>query len=139
MDESPGKMYALATVLTTLAIVAVILRFYSRRIKKVRPSWDDYLIVLALVRLPLLILMSGLLDLQIYASDRSALSVQECACSSVSIQLGRYDKFADTEYAGAARGGLGRHTQITPDGIPIFDGRMEVLFKVGPEISKLMY
>ena len=53
MNESPGKMYALATVLTILAIVAVVLRFYSRRIRKVRPSWDDYLIVLALVMFPL--------------------------------------------------------------------------------------
>ena len=49
MDESPGKMYALATVLTILAIVAVVLRFYARKIKKVKPSWDDYLVVLALV------------------------------------------------------------------------------------------
>ena len=81
MVESPGKMYALATVLTTLAIVAVILRFYSRRIKKVPPSWDDYLIVLALVRFPHPILMSALLDLQICASDRSAPLAQECACS----------------------------------------------------------
>lgn len=49
MAETPGKMYALASVLTVLAIVAVVLRFYSRRIKKVGASWDDYLIVLALV------------------------------------------------------------------------------------------
>ena len=49
MVESPGKMYALATVLTLLAILAIILRFWARRVKKVRPSWDDYLIVLALV------------------------------------------------------------------------------------------
>ena len=62
MDESPGKMYALATVLTTLAIVAVILRFYARRIKKVRPSWDDYSIVLALVKFPLGILLSRPVD-----------------------------------------------------------------------------
>lgn len=52
MGESPGKMYALATVLTVLATVAVILRFYARRVKKVCPSWDDYLIVLALVNSP---------------------------------------------------------------------------------------
>ena len=49
MDESPGKMYALATTLSILATVAVILRFYARRIKKVHPSWDDCLVVLALV------------------------------------------------------------------------------------------
>ena len=51
MVESPGKMYALATVLSLLAILAVILRFYARSIKKACPSWDDYLIILALVRL----------------------------------------------------------------------------------------
>ena len=49
MGETPGKMYALATVLSILAIVAVALRFYSRRIKKVSPSWDDFCVVLALV------------------------------------------------------------------------------------------
>ena len=59
MAETPGKMYALAFVLTVLAIVAVFLRFYSRRIKKVGASWDDYLIVLALVGLFPIILASG--------------------------------------------------------------------------------
>ena len=58
MAETPGKMYALASVLTVLAILAVILRFYSRRIKKVSASWDDYLIVLALVGLFPVILAS---------------------------------------------------------------------------------
>ncbi len=43
-------MYALATVLSILAIVAVCLRFYSRRIKKARIEGDDYLIIAALVR-----------------------------------------------------------------------------------------
>ena len=51
MGESPGKMYALASVLTLLAMVAVVLRFWSRCIRKIRPSWDDYFIVLALVGL----------------------------------------------------------------------------------------
>lgn len=49
MGESPGKMYALASVLTILAIVAVLLRFCSRRIKKICLSWDDYFIMFALV------------------------------------------------------------------------------------------
>lgn len=31
---------------------------------------------------------------------------------------------------GAAIGSLGRHTQIIPDGMPVFDDRVEVLFKV---------
>ena len=54
------------------------------------------------------------------------------------LQLGRYSKFVDSEYAGAARGALGRHTQVTPDGIPIFDGRMEVLFEVCLVVPELL-
>ena len=54
------------------------------------------------------------------------------------LQLGRYGKFVDSECAGAARGGLGRHTQVTPDGIPIFDSRMEVLFEVCLDVPKLL-
>lgn len=49
MVETPGKMYALATVLTLLAVVAVLLRLYARKIKKVVLAWDDYLIISALV------------------------------------------------------------------------------------------
>ena len=56
MGESPAKMYALSTILTIMAIVAVVSRFYARHIKRVNPSWDDYLIVLALVNtLPLIL------------------------------------------------------------------------------------
>ena len=48
--ETPGKMYALAAVLSVLAIVAVILRFYSRRLlKTARIEMDDYMILPALV------------------------------------------------------------------------------------------
>ena len=49
MGETPGKMYALATALTLLAIVAVLLRLYARKIKKTVLTWDDYLIIFALV------------------------------------------------------------------------------------------
>ena len=49
MEESPGKMYALATILILLALVAVILRFHARRMKNAKLSWDDYLIFVALV------------------------------------------------------------------------------------------
>lgn len=55
------------------------------------------------------------------------------------LQLGKYGKSTDFECAGVARGSLGRHTHVTPDGIPIFDGGMEVLFEVGPDIPSLMY
>ena len=50
MGETPGKMYALATVLTLLAVVAVLLRLYARKIKNAILAWDDYLIIVALVR-----------------------------------------------------------------------------------------
>ena len=51
VDESPGKMYALATVLIWLAAVAVALRCWARRMTKVGVAWDDFLIVIALVGL----------------------------------------------------------------------------------------
>ena len=41
-------MYALAVVLTLLAIVAVALRFWARRLTKCGFAWDDFFIVLAL-------------------------------------------------------------------------------------------
>lgn len=52
MGETAGEMYALATVLSLLAIMAVGLRFYSRRIKKASIEGDDYLIIAALVCKP---------------------------------------------------------------------------------------
>ena len=55
-------------------------------------------------------------------------------------QLGKHFKFADLGCAGAALGGLGRHTLITPDGMPIFDDHTEVAFKVGAtDPSLLLY
>ncbi len=53
-------------------------------------------------------------------------------------QLGKHSKSADLGCAGAALGGLGRHTQITPDGMPIFDDRTEVAFKVGATDPNLL-
>ena len=50
------------------------------------------------------------------------------------LQLEKHSKFADLKRAGAALGGLGRHTQITPDGIPLSDdqvGEVVITFKVG--------
>ena len=52
MEESPGKMYALAVVMTLLATVATALRFYSRHIKKAGFSWDDWTLLPALVWQP---------------------------------------------------------------------------------------
>ena len=49
MADSAGKMYALAIVLGLLAIVATVLRFYARRMKQASLSWDDYMILPALV------------------------------------------------------------------------------------------
>ena len=50
MTELVGKVYALATVLSLLAIVVTALRFYARRMKQATLSWDDYMILPALVR-----------------------------------------------------------------------------------------
>lgn len=50
MAETPGKMYALATVMTLLAMVAIGLRFHARRIKRTRLMWDDFMILPAMVR-----------------------------------------------------------------------------------------
>ena len=49
MGETPGKMYALAVVLTLLAVLAVVLRLYARKLMNVILAWDDYLILFALV------------------------------------------------------------------------------------------
>ena len=49
MADSAGTMYALAIVLGLLAIAATVLRFYARRIKQASLSWDDYMILPALV------------------------------------------------------------------------------------------
>ena len=38
--------------------------------------------------------------------------------------------------AGAALGSLGRHTQVKPDGLPNFDSRMVVLFKVDSVLGR---
>ena len=53
MGESPGEMYALAAVLTFLAVMAVALRLYARRIKKQLFEWDDFMILFALVGPPI--------------------------------------------------------------------------------------
>ncbi|KAL8683459.1 MAG: hypothetical protein Q9186_000614 [Xanthomendoza sp. 1 TL-2023] len=49
LGETPGKMYALAVVLSALATVATGLRFYARYIKKAGFSWDDYTVLPALL------------------------------------------------------------------------------------------
>ncbi|KAK4692115.1 hypothetical protein P7C71_g5025, partial [Lecanoromycetidae sp. Uapishka_2] len=59
MKDSPGEMYALAVVLTMLALTAVVLRCYARRIKKQSLGWDDYTITLALC-IPLSLNWTGL-------------------------------------------------------------------------------
>ena len=49
MADTPGKMYAIAILLTLLAMVAIGLRFYTRHIKKAKYSYDDYMILPAMV------------------------------------------------------------------------------------------
>ena len=88
MIETPGKMYALSTVLTLLAAVAVLVRLHARKIKNAVLAWDDYLILFALVGLPPRVVP--------FPSDdgradkiRSSYSrlVLHCVCSLVGIRL----------------------------------------------------
>ena len=48
-DTRGPKIVAAVATLTTLAIVAVLLRLQARRISKLRFGWDDWLIVFALM------------------------------------------------------------------------------------------
>lgn len=49
MAETPALMYTLAIILTVLAFSVIVLRFYARYIKKAGFSWDDYMILPAMV------------------------------------------------------------------------------------------
>ena len=49
--------------------------------------------------------------------------------------LGRYHRFAEIERLGTAIGSLGRHSQVTSEGMPVFNARAEVLLKVSPELQ----
>ena len=42
-------MYLLATSMTVLPLIAIALRFYARQLKKTGLSWDDYMILPAMV------------------------------------------------------------------------------------------
>ncbi|KAL8832109.1 MAG: hypothetical protein Q9191_000466 [Dirinaria sp. TL-2023a] len=49
MAETPAAMYGIATSMTILALVAIALRFYARHIKKTGYSWDDWMILPAML------------------------------------------------------------------------------------------
>lgn len=51
MSETPQKELALGVVFSILPIPFVALRFYTRRRCRLELGWDDWLIVIALVRL----------------------------------------------------------------------------------------
>lgn len=50
MVQSPGQVVGVTTFLAVLALLAIVLRFCARRLKKVGLGWDDYTIVAAMVR-----------------------------------------------------------------------------------------
>ena len=52
-DDKAGSIIAANVVCYTVGIIAVALRFLSRRISKIRYEWDDWLCVAGLVRSPL--------------------------------------------------------------------------------------
>ena len=43
-------MYLIATSMTILPLIAIALRFYARHLKRTGLSWDDYMILPAMVR-----------------------------------------------------------------------------------------
>lgn len=43
------SMYGIATSMTILALVAIALRFYARHIMKIGYSWDDWMMIPAMV------------------------------------------------------------------------------------------
>lgn len=43
------EMYLIATSMTILPLIAIALRFYARNLKKTGLSWDDYMIIPAMV------------------------------------------------------------------------------------------
>lgn len=49
-DDRRADIVASTIVLAVLATVAVILRLFCRRFTKIALSWDDYLIIIGLVR-----------------------------------------------------------------------------------------
>ena len=44
------EIYLIASSMTVLPLIAIALRFYARSLKKTGLSWDDYLILPAMVR-----------------------------------------------------------------------------------------
>ena len=50
MGQSPGQVVGVTTFLGILALLAIVLRYRARRLKKVGLGWDDYTIVAAMVR-----------------------------------------------------------------------------------------
>jgi len=51
-DSRAPMVLAILSTLTVLSIVAVIARLVARRMSKVALWWDDYTIIVALVRTP---------------------------------------------------------------------------------------
>ena len=49
------------------------------------------------------------------------------------------EAFQLTVFLGAAIGALGRHSQVTPDGLPVFDNRMKVFFEVVTDDPTVAY
>ena len=53
MTQSPGQTVGVTAFLLVLSLLAIVLRFCARRLKKVGLGFDDYTIVAAMVSLHL--------------------------------------------------------------------------------------
>lgn len=132
MAESAGKMYALATVLSLLAIMATILRFYARRMKQASLSWDDYMILPALV-------CWAMFEDSMHMLRTAELTLDQLFTigTAVCMFVGKDEWFFSLSacvltFEGTAIGNLGQHTGIEEDGMPVFDHRLRVFEQVNP-------
>ena len=121
-------MYALAVVLTLLAIVAVVLRFWARRLTKSKVAWDDFFIVLALW-VPFGEYLLSWSPKLILPKDVHhgywSVHVRWCVYT---LQFALQDLLI---VSATAKGALGQHTKLDPEtGYPIVDDRLEVTLHV---------
>lgn len=48
--STPTATIAVTATLTSIAAITVILRLWSRKVVNIKPGWEDWLIIVALVR-----------------------------------------------------------------------------------------
>ena len=144
MIETPGKVFALAAVSSILPILAVALRIHSRRKLKLQLSWDDWVIVFALVRSQTSISRCKPHSTQVATIALAILMIVGMLSRGGAPLRGTML----IEMVGAAAGNLAGHIRMSPQGI-IVDERQQINYLVNThykvnaheetEISKTTY